>query len=175
MNHLFVTLLLILVSVSYADIYKWSDDSGAIHFSDTPHLGAEKMNIPSPPCDSSSGSRPIAPVIKRSNSNVRAHFYTEIAIVQPENKATIRNNQGFIAVTVKVEPNLYPGDKLSLIFDGSPLGMLQTNLHFRLKGIYRGSHTLAIQIVDSHGIVVKTSNPITIYVFRPRIGMRARH
>lgn len=42
---------------------------------------------------------------------------------------------------------------------------------FEINGMYRGSHTLAAEVVDAEGNVIDSSEPITIYVFRPRVGM----
>jgi hypothetical protein len=47
MNKCVLTVVLMsIVCVSYAQIYKWTDSQGVIHFSDTPHDGAQKLNIP---------------------------------------------------------------------------------------------------------------------------------
>ncbi len=175
MNKLCIALsLMMVICISYADIYKWVDSQGNVHFSDTPHPGAEKLNIPdaqtySPPVPQSTEPEQLTP----TNSDTHKPTYTKIAITQPDNEATIRNNQGAIAVTAEVDPDLLPGDKVQLIFDGSPLGEPQTNLLFQLSGIYRGSHTIAVQVIDADGVAVETSEPITVFMFRPRVGMGA--
>lgn len=166
-----VLSLMMVMCASYADIYKWIDRQGNVHFSDTPHPGAKRLDIPEAQGFSSPVPKSSLPESTSSHPETSGHTYTKIAITQPENEATIRNNQGFIAVTTQVEPDLFPGDKLQLIFDGSPLGEPQTNVLFQLNGIYRGSHTIAIQIVDESGNVIESSDPITVFVFRPRVGM----
>ncbi|EHL32339.1 DUF4124 domain-containing protein [Legionella drancourtii] len=175
MNKLCIALsLMMVICISYADIYKWVDSQGNVHFSDTPHPGAEKLNIPdaqtySPPVPQSTEPEKLTP----ANPDAYKPTYTKVAITQPDNEATIRNNQGSIAVTAEIEPDLFPGDKVQLIFDGSPLGEPQTNLLFQLSGIYRGSHTIAVQVIDADGGAVETSEPITVFMFRPRVGMGA--
>lgn len=172
MNKLCVLLLLMMViGSSVADIYKWVDRQGNVHFSDTPHPGAERLDIPeaqsfTPPTRPSSVPERMSPA-----PEANGHTYTRVAIVQPENEATIRNNDGFIAVSVQVEPELFPGDKLQMVFDNTPLGEPQTNLLFQMSGIYRGSHTIAIQVIDTDGTVLETSDPVTVFMFRPRVGM----
>ncbi|MBI2786447.1 MAG: DUF4124 domain-containing protein [Legionella longbeachae] len=174
MNKFFVFLsLMIVICASYAQIYKWIDNQGNVHYSDVPHEGAEILSIPdvqniSAPTSPNSSTPPS---ITENNPSKQQNTYANIAIVQPEAGATIRNNQGFVEVSVQVEPNLFPGDKLQLIYDNSPLGQPQRNLVFELSGMYRGSHTVAVQILDREGNVVETTEPITIYVFRPRVGM----
>lgn len=167
-----VLSLMMVIGISHADIYQWVDSQGKVHFSDTPHPGAKKLNIPdaqtySPPVPESSALEKQIP----ASLDAPKPTYTKVAIAQPDNEATIRNNQGFIAVTVEVVPDLLPGDKVQLIFDGSPLGEPQTTLLFPLNGIYRGSHTLAVQVIDADGVAVETSESITVFMFRPRVGM----
>ncbi len=178
MRKFFVSLsLMMVICASYAQIYKWTDNQGNVHFSDMPHEGAEIMTIPdSQSYSSPTPSAPQTPVeepeqIDHSDSVKLKHSYTKIAIAQPETGATIRNNQGFVVVTAQIEPDLLPGDKLQLLYDSAALGEPQANPVFEVKGMYRGSHTLAVQVVDADGKVIDTSDPITIYVFRPRVGM----
>ncbi|KTD68034.1 MULTISPECIES: DUF4124 domain-containing protein [Legionella] len=173
MNKFFVFLsLTMVICASYAQIYRWTDSQGNVHFSDTPHPGAEVITIP----DAQSFSSPTpstAPTEPEHGEHAvkLKHTYTKLAIAQPQTSTTIRNNQGFVAVTVEVEPDLFPGDKLQLIYDNGALGEPQRNPVFEVNGMYRGTHTLAVQILDADGNVIETSDPITIYVFRPRVGM----
>ncbi|KGP63466.1 hypothetical protein EP47_05615 [Legionella norrlandica] len=164
-------LLMMIICCSHAQIYKWTDSQGVVHFSDKPHEGAEKVKIPetqtyTPPENGSGGSSEPKEVKKEEEEK-----YTRLEIIQPQNEATIRNNQGYVVVAVQIEPDLSSGDNLQLIFDGAPLGDPQPNLLFQLNGIYRGSHTIAVQVLNANGEVVKTSESITIYMHRPRVGM----
>ncbi|MCP0914010.1 MULTISPECIES: DUF4124 domain-containing protein [Legionella] len=164
---LFFTLIL-LASSLFAQIYKWTDSNGNVHFSDRPHPGAKKIDLPpvqtySPP--------PVADETPEAPSTATLAPYTRIAITQPEDQATIRNNQGSIGVLVQVEPALRAGDKLQILFDGAALGQPQTTMAFELQNINRGSHTIAAQVLDAEGNVLITSESITIFMHRPRVGM----
>ncbi len=169
-------LLMTTICASNAQIYKWVDSQGGVHFSDTPHAGAQIITLPDENNSSSPSSIPPKtspePNELQDQSSVKLkHSYTQIGIVQPESGATIRNNQGFVTVTAQTEPDLYPGDKLQLLYDNAVLGEPQKNPVFEINGMYRGSHTLAVQVIDEDGNVIDSSDPITIYVFRPRVGM----
>lgn len=166
---LFVSLMMIICA-AHAQIYKWTDSQGVVHFSDMPHQGAEQVNdVPaqsySPPTPS------VLPALENQASEHQANVYTHVGITQPVNQATIRNNQGYVVVTAKVEPELFAGDKVQIVFDGTPRGTPQTDLVFQLNGIYRGSHTIAVQIVDPKGEKVLKSPSITFFMQRPRVGM----
>jgi hypothetical protein len=176
MNKLCIGLsLMMLICLSHADVYKWVDGEGNVHFSDTPHLGAEKLTIADTSIDSSSAppsSQSSTPdKLSPARSSTHQSSYTKVAIAQPDNEATIRNNQGAFAVSVEVEPDLLPGDKVQLIVDDVPRGEPQTSLLFQLSDILRGSHTIAVRVINADGMTVETSQSITVFMFRPRVGM----
>ncbi|KTD06455.1 hypothetical protein Lgra_3232 [Legionella gratiana] len=177
MNKIVVFLsLMMVICLSYAQIYKWVDSQGGVHFSDTPHKGAEVITLPE---EQSSSSPPAATSqisteqgeLQDDNPVKLKHSYDKIEIVKPVSGATIRNNQGFVTVTVLTEPDLFPGDKAQLLYDNAALGEPQKNLIFEINGMNRGSHTLAVQILDEEGNIIDSTDPVTIYVFRPRVGM----
>lgn len=167
-------LLIALVSTSHAQIFKWTDSQGVVHFSDNPHSGAKKVEVP----EAQSFSPPVSqtpattnPQEPKKSSAPGDPKYTKVSIMQPLNEATIRNNQGYVVVAVELEPALADGDMLQMVFDGAPMGDPQPNTLFQLNGIYRGQHTIAVQIINAAGEVLLTSEPITIFMHRPRVGM----
>lgn len=168
---LLIVLLLIITCESYAEIYQWTDSQGVIHFSDTPHEGATKLKLPDFQTYSAPSIKQDTPPPDEDNLGEKQDKYKKIAILQPLNESTIRNNQGFIPITILLEPNLSPGDKLQIIVDGAPLGDPQPNLNFELSGIERGTHTIAVQVVNANGGVILSTDTITIYMQRPRVGM----
>lgn len=167
-------LLMICISCSYSQIYKWVDSQGVVHFTDKPHDGAQEIKIPEaqtyvPPNNSENGKdeKPNEEVEKPAEEIE----YTSLEILQPENEATIRNNQGFMVVAVDVKPALSGDDKIQLLIDGQPIGKPQITLVFQISGIFRGAHKIAVQIVKPDGTVIKTSDTIEIFMQRPRVGM----
>ena len=172
LKQLMVVFLSLLTCVANAQVYKWTDSQGVVHFSDTPHFGAETLdNIQTQNYSTPPPVQSTLPVInKELNANTQK-LYTKLAIIQPEDQATIRNNQGYALVTVEVQPKLFSGNKLQVVFDGKPQGAPQETLIFQLNGIYRGSHNVAVQIVDAAGEVIKTSPKVVFFMQRPRVGM----
>lgn len=45
MRKLILALLLLTGAVSAAEVYKWTDDKGRVHYGDRPHQSAEKLNV----------------------------------------------------------------------------------------------------------------------------------
>ena len=167
---LFAISCTMLTCALYAQVYKWTDSHGVVHFSDSPHAGSEQLKIPDAQTFSPPVSNTPESISNPGNTSVTENStqYSKIEIMQPINQATIRNNQGYVVVSVVLVPSLVQGDTLQMIFDGAPLGDPQPNLIFELSGIYRGSHTLAVSVLNEKGEVLKTSEPITIFMQRPR-------
>ena len=151
-------------------IYKWTDENGSVHFSDKSHPGAEQVEIPKVQTYSS----PKTPTPEKSSDSISdpdTGHYEKISIVQPEDQATIRNPQGYVSVILDLKPKLRDGDKVQVIFDGTPLAEPQAATVFALQDIKRGSHTLAAQVVDIKGNVLNTSDLVTFFMMPPRVGM----
>lgn len=161
-----------LIPVVHAEIYKWTDNAGNVHFSDKPHPGADKVDLPpvqtfSPPPALPSPDTGVKPEPAIEDQKPDYH----ISITNPANEATIRDNQGRVGVALEIQPRLNPGDKVQILFNGTPIGEPQTTTVFQLSDINRGAHTIAAQIVSPDGKTVSQSDPITIYMHRPRVGM----
>jgi hypothetical protein len=168
-----VFAMLISMCTCYADVYTWKDSQGVVHFSDQPHDGAERVKVPeiqtfSQPSSSQPSDSKADPSSKVDKSK---QTYDVVEIIQPENNATIRNNDGSVQVSLKVEPALAPGDLIQLQFDGSAVGEPQANLQFQLSGVFRGAHSVAAQVVNRQGDVLGSSEPVTFFMQRPRVGM----
>jgi len=168
---LVVSLMILTICASYAQVYKWTDSQGNVHFSDIPHTGAEKINVID--AQTFSPPKPINNVSDDSDSDKKKkpRTYKKFEITEPANEGTVRNNQGYVVINVLLEPDLTPGDKLQLLFDGSAIGEPQPNLTFKLSGVYRGAHNIAVQVLNPKGDVLKTTETITFFMHRARVGM----
>ncbi|MCX7117539.1 MAG: DUF4124 domain-containing protein [Legionellales bacterium] len=164
-------VLLMLSDQSFSStIYKWTDSNGSVHFSDKPYPGAEEIKLPvvqsySSPKNAQEKQKTQIMPIEATQS------YERVSIAQPEDQSTIRNPQGYVPVIIELSPTLRKNDEVQMILDGAPLGAPQKATVFALKELLRGSHTIAIQVLDSKGNVLTSSQPITIYMMPPRVGM----
>lgn len=165
----YFALWMIIMSAAHAQtqpIFKWTDTNGNVHFSDTPHPGAEEIEL----LHTQTFTSPRRPSISRSD--VEATNDVKITIVQPEDHATIRHPQGYLSLVLDVQPTLKNGNKIQVVLDGTPFGEPQESTFFALKNISRGLHTLVAQIIDKKGKNIKTSKLTTVYMMPPRVGMR---
>lgn len=160
-------ILCLLPLLSLAKIYRWTDEDGNVHFTDKPKQGATTVKLPKM-------QEYSAPEEKREqppNSTAGSVDYEEVVISQPDDNATIRNNQGFVAIMVHTKPELGDGDKLQLKLNGRNVGEPQTSPSFALKNLERGSYNISVDIVNRNGDVVLSSSQKTIHMHRPRVGM----
>lgn len=165
MRLLLLTMLLVLPWLGQGAVYKWVDpDTGAVVYSDQPHKGAEKLQVPeaqtyhAPPPPVAPAPPPAAPK--------PAVSYSRFTIVSPRDKETIRNTGGLVDMTLAVKPKLdvADGDRISVVLDDKREFGPTKDLHFTLKGVVRGTHTLQAMIKDLHGEVLATTPTVTIYV-----------
>lgn len=167
-DRILLLAMLLLTSAVHADIYKWTDTNGVVHFSDKPAPGAQSVHLP--PSQSISIEK-LAPPLMEDPISEHHGGYEKIRVVQPDNEATIRDNQGSVPVIINVEPALQPDDKIQLVVDGASMGSPNHTVLFELNNLNRGAHTIAAELLDASGKVLLTSDVVTIYMQRPRVGM----
>lgn len=153
-------MLLILLSCSAsADVYTYTDAQGNRVFTDQPHKNAKRVDIP--PSNSTSGTPPIrraerAPAKPKAQAQATTLYrYDMLRILVPDPDATVRSAQGELIVSVTSEPALQRGHSYRLSMDGKPQAQVGRSPVFPLKNIDRGTHQLAVEILDESGRVLE--------------------
>lgn len=171
-RYVVIFIVLCLSVPSWATIYQWTDSKGNVHFSDTPHPGAKEIELQ--PAQTFSSPIPEQPIQKEESSPETAPLtmtaYT-IEILEPHHEETIRDAQRTVDVKLSVQPELKEGDRLQILYDGAPIGDPKATTFFQLQQVNPGTHTIAAQVVNSKHQVLNTSEPITIFMHPPRVGM----
>lgn len=160
--------VLVLSTTVYADIYKWVDEKGVVHYSDTPKPGSTPVVLPSPQSyqsdpnlKSAMGDQP-----QSGTPATPTRQYQSLKIVKPQPEETVRNNSGDVEVVVSSEPPLQAGDKLVVLLDGKAAGEPQAGTSMTLQNVDRGTHQLQIHVVDMQGKTLNTSDPVTFFMHR---------
>lgn len=165
------TLLLIALAalplLAVAKVYKWQDEDGRWHYSDTPQPGAVPIDLPpvqlydSPPLPQSQApstqEEEQAPVLS----------YARAEIVSPGFEETIRNAPGEVGVVLALEPSLRSGHRVQLLLDGQPAAEPVAATAFTLMNVNRGEHQLSAEVLDARGQVVARTGSRTFYMHRP--------
>lgn len=168
------TLLFLLAApvVAAAVVYKWTDASGVVHFSDKPHPGAKRVDVGQPLVYSPPPIDYQATVTPKPS--VAAPGYARFMIVEPQPEATVRNNPGTVVVRFEVEPELRNSDRIQVLLDGQPVATASSTADtVALQQVYRGTHTLSALIKDEAGQVIARADPVTFYMFRPSVHIPA--
>ncbi|SET87969.1 DUF4124 domain-containing protein [Thalassotalea agarivorans] len=166
---LFCIVFAVPVNAVQAKVYVWRNEDGVLVFSDTPKPGAEEMEVESTNVVQSSVDTSILDIKKQAPKDE----YT-VTITQPASDATIRDNTGSVHVTGQIGPVFKRGFKIQLIVDGQPYEKPQTHTMFALRDIDRGEHQLKMQLIDTNGKVIATSEEVTFYMHRAALKKRAR-
>ena len=169
---LLILLLLGSAALPAGDTYTWTDENNERHWSDTPHPGAQKVElIPQnvvrmpPPPRSTSPPPPLASA---------RPAYAGCAIAQPTTDQVFFDIQS-LTISVRVEPALHAGDSVAASMDGTAIPSSgPAAMEFTVTPIYRGTHTAAAVIRDSSGRTLCTAQSVTFHVRQHAIGNRPR-
>lgn len=157
----FIPLLILFLSLpAFArDVYKWTNEEGVVIYSDTYQEGAERVRVSDK--KSSAQRSGAATGGEQSDSAGGPTSYESLEIVQPANDATIRSNEGNVAVSLSVSPALGPDHAVKIFVDGTGLEGTMKGTQFTLSNLSRGTHSLETRVVDAEGNVLISSNRVS--------------
>ncbi len=162
LTRLLPLLLTLCAGSALAEIYTYVDSQGNRVFTDQHRTGAKP--VPLPPVNRLSLTptapqpAPATPTKSKPKAQPIAH-YQMLRILVPDPDATIRSAEGNLIVSVTSEPGLMPGHGYRLLLDGKPTAAPGPSPVFALNNIDRGSHQLAVEILDEQGrIAERTAN-----------------
>ncbi|MFT7234878.1 MAG: hypothetical protein ACI9QV_000447 [Methylophagaceae bacterium] len=164
-------LLLILSFTLQADIYRLVDSNGNVTFTDEPNSKAELIELEELPT-----YEPIAIPISVVDSTTTPLEESDvlfvpnyrIMITSPEQNQSIWTGGGILIASVSLQPKLSTGraDLLQFTLDGKNIGDAQTGASYNFENIERGSHILAVSVVDKKGRILATSKSILFQMHR---------
>ncbi len=162
--------LCVVATLVIADVYRWKDAEGNVHFSDQPHEGAEIIQLKQTTIVPS--QRPatrLSPETAAEPGSV-ALDYSGIEIASPTDKETLRNTQQ-VSVSISIEPSLQTdfGHRVLLLLDGAGAAEPSTQTAFTLEGVARGAHTLVATIIGDDNRELARSAQSTFYLHRQSV------
>ncbi|MDY0250959.1 MAG: DUF4124 domain-containing protein [Pseudomonas sp.] len=156
LKFLLAALLLCAAQIVSAAIYTYIDANGERVFTDNPPKSQRTETIEIGPSNQMSAPAAVKlPPVYQADPAPLAIQYQVLRILVPEPDATIRANDRQLIVTVNSEPALLEGHHYRLILDGSPLGEPSRSPVFPLTEIDRGTHQLAVEIINQQGAVLE--------------------
>ncbi len=165
--HLLTICLLVGAATGATEVYRWVDSEGVVHYSDRPKEGAERVQlqeaqtIPAPRARPS-GRSPASG--DESGDTTDAAVYRTLEIVRPGQEEVLWNTGGQLDVSMRLDPRLQIGHRVSLYLDDQAVEMRPSSLQATLTDVARGVHVLRAEVRDRTGTVVITSDPRTFVV-----------
>lgn len=169
MRHVATLLLLgVALTAGAAEIWRWTDANGVVHYSDHPVPGATRMSVDPAPKPSGSGPLPAAPAPAPARdpapATAPAALYMSCNITSPGGDETFHSVQP-VSVQVNVQPALRAGHRIQVFMNGTPRTDWPANSPlYTLPEVTRGSHTLQARVVDESGNVVCSAPPVTFHL-----------
>ncbi len=161
----FPVLLILLAASVHADVYKTVNEKGEVIYSDQPTPNAQRMKLPELP----TYTAPPVPSLSSTPETVAVTSpYKSVRIIEPENDATIRDNQGVVRVQVVLDPPLITkqGHKIQFYLNGEPHGMPVGSTSISFSNLDRGTYTLSTSVMDTKGVVMMSSDPVVFHLHR---------
>lgn len=167
MRRLLLTICLLVGATAGAtEVYRWVDSDGVVHYSDRPKEGAERVQL------QEAQTFPAPPVRPRSSSaagdeesdDADASRYQKLEIVRPGQEEVLWNIGGQTDVSMRLEPRLQIGDRVSLYLDDRVVETGAGGLQAQLTELTRGVHVLRAEVRDRTGTVLIRSQPRTFVV-----------
>jgi len=161
---LVATLLLWTTGLSAA-VYKTVDAEGNVVYTDEPVGNQKPVDLPplsTIPPPKYTSSQPSAKT-KGSTSG-----YTKLSIVSPEPDGTLRDNTGAVPVSAGLEPalNVAAGHRFQYYLDGQTQGEPTASNKIVITNVDRGSHNVAVAVIDAEDQEVIRSNPVPFHLHR---------
>ncbi|PMZ05273.1 penicillin-binding protein [Pseudomonas sp. FW306-02-F02-AA] len=156
-----ITMCLWLIALpAQAEVYTYIDAQGNRVFTDQPRPGnAKRVTLTPGNRMSANPGGAISQAAPKKPEEKPLFHYDMLRVLVPEPDASVRSSAGEVIVSVTNEPTLQRGHRYRLLLDGQPTADPGPSPVFALSNIDRGTHQLAVEILDEHGrIVERTAN-----------------
>lgn len=158
-----VLLGLLATAAASAEVWRWVDDDGVVHFSDTPREGAERVDVSE--ARRTTGAqlyRDTSPAGDEQAAEEQPFQYDSLTITSPGAEETLWNIEGTLNVTLSLSPGLQSGHQVRVHFDGSP--QLVNSTSFTIDEVWRGVHNIQAEVLDETGRLMIRSQHNRFYV-----------
>jgi hypothetical protein len=159
-----ILALLVLLGVAAAaqEAYRWVDENGVVHYSDKPREGAEQIQLPTPNVAQTRRIGPAQTPTEEEPADEPAPGYEAIDIVSPAEEETLWNIEGVLNVSVSLTPAMQAGHQMRAYHNG--MSEMVSGTSFQLQEVWRGEHTIQVEVLDATGTLLIRSQPRRFYV-----------
>lgn len=158
---------LLAAAAATADVWRWVDADGVVHFSDTPVEGAERVDVSEARRTTGARvySRPGYDTVDEAEPETEeAPFsYDSFSVVSPAAEETLWNIEGVLNVSLALTPALQSGHQVRVYLDGTAQ-MTTSTTSFAITEVWRGVHNIQAEVIDQTGALMIRTQPNRFYV-----------
>jgi hypothetical protein len=162
-------LLFLVTPLLQAEIFKWVDQEGNVHFSDQNLNGSTPVEL-RPATVIETPTDPPSAQRQENSPQAKAPAgpaYESVRILKPADDESIRSSgEDPINVMIESSPGLADGDSYRLSMNGQVVASDLSSGLVPLENVERGSHTLMVEIVGKSGNSLISSEEISFHVLR---------
>lgn len=148
MRQLTAMVLFLTCLAAHAQVYKWVDEKGVVHYTDQPPSGSAKP-AKLPPLQTFKGNVPNLDELTKTADPAASSKAPKLRITSPAPDETFRSDaEGKINVSVVITPALQPGQDIVYFVDGVQQGGPSRNSSQVVDVTERGEHTLSVAIMQ---------------------------
>lgn len=155
-----------LCTAAQGEVYTYVDADGNRVFTDKPKPGNAKRMEMAPINEMPANLRRAAPKPRPEQQPAPAPAYQLLRILFPAPDSMVEDPAGNLMVTVNSEPALLPEHSYRLLLDGKDVGNSGRSAVFELVNLDRGTHQLAVEIIDNQGITLERTPSQPVHVRR---------
>jgi Domain of unknown function (DUF4124) len=164
-----IAIGILLAATAFATTYKWVDQNGVTHYSDTPAPGAQVVDLQSAQTFTPSASTGTSRA-QTATSAAGQQVPYRLDLWKPENDETFQNTGNTVTARVRIEPDLQAGHSIWFYLDGKRVdGLPGTGESFSLNNVFRGTHTLVAVVTDQTGKQIVSSPTVTFHMHQTSI------
>jgi Domain of unknown function (DUF4124) len=164
-----LTALLATFAGQAAVVYKWTDSSGLVHYSDQPVPGAEKIVTSSSSLNgmTSAGGAQTAPGASPQKPAAPGAGFSRFAITSPAPDQTFFGDET-IGAHLALEPELAPNQTITWHLNGRELEDAGSSaIQITLPHLDRGSYVIAATVTDQKTGSSQTTDSVNFFVRQP--------
>lgn len=161
-------LLLAGTAVQADKIYKTEDEQGRTVYTDKPSNAAQEQTELPPVNDMPAPEQRASfqPGSEDGQQNEGEPVEYSVQIVQPANETTLTAGERDLQIRVELSPKLQAGHSLAYYLDNELIQQTRST-QLVVEEIFRGRHTVAVDVIDQQGRILGRSEPVVVFVHRP--------
>lgn len=156
--------LMLALATGGAEVYRWVDANGQVHFSDRAGPGAERVVVTVPQAATPDVSQPRGTFGGTAGDAEPAIRYRSLTIANPRQDEVLWNIEGQLEVEAAVQPELVPGHILRFYLDGRMTPAPPGTTRVQLSEVFRGEHSLRVEVVNEAGQSLVSSPAVRFFV-----------